>query len=161
MIDPYRWLLYGAFIAALVLGYFAWAEHQQGIGYGRAQAEQTAKDLDADKKARAKESEWQSKMDGLSHDAQKQIDGLQTELSNAGAAADRLRAAAKIAASRSRPSPGAIDTGKNQPSADPIDLFIEVLDRNSRELVAVGGYADRLRISGLACEKAYSALTRD
>lgn len=35
-LNPGRWLLYAAFIGALLLGYNAWADHQQGIGEGRA-----------------------------------------------------------------------------------------------------------------------------
>ncbi|MEO8021054.1 hypothetical protein [Polaromonas sp.] len=47
-----RWLMLLALAGALTLGYFAWADHQQDIGYGKARAEyaKQAKDVD-DKRA--------------------------------------------------------------------------------------------------------------
>lgn len=40
-------IIYAAIAAAVVAAYFGWASHQQGIGYDRRQAEQTAADLRA------------------------------------------------------------------------------------------------------------------
>ena len=77
---------------------------RQAIGYGRATAEQAVRDKAADAAARAKETKWQTKIDEVSNDAQQQIDSLQIDLADAGRAADRLRSAAKIAASRA-PAP--------------------------------------------------------
>lgn len=37
--DPTRWLMAIGMAAALWFGYMAWADHQQGIGYDKAQAE--------------------------------------------------------------------------------------------------------------------------
>ena len=47
-LNPYRWLLVGGLIAALVAGYFAWSSHQQGIGYQKAQSEYTAQAVKTD-----------------------------------------------------------------------------------------------------------------
>ena len=38
------------------------------------------------------------------------------------------------------------------------DLFVELLDRHSRELQEVGEYADRLRAAGLSCERSFDAI---
>ena len=42
LLSPGRWLLLACGITALVLGYFGWADHQQGLGYDKAQAEYAA-----------------------------------------------------------------------------------------------------------------------
>lgn len=39
LLSPTRWLLLACAVAALVWGYFAWADHQQDIGYDKAKAE--------------------------------------------------------------------------------------------------------------------------
>ena len=38
------------------------------------------------------------------------------------------------------------------------NLFVELLDRHSRELQEVGEYADRLRAAGLSCERSFDAI---
>ena len=38
------------------------------------------------------------------------------------------------------------------------NLFVELLDRHSRELQEVGEYADRLRAAGLGCERSFDAI---
>ena len=37
-LSPGRWLLYGAFAASLLLGYFTWRSHERGIGAATVQA---------------------------------------------------------------------------------------------------------------------------
>ncbi len=157
-LNPGRWLLYAALVAALLLGIWRLDESRQQIGYDRATAEQAVRDKAADAAARDKETKWQQDIDGVAYDAQKKIDALETELASAGVAADRLRAAAKIAASRARTNPGPADASTGKPGADPLDLLVAVLDRHSQELVRVGDFADRLRVAGLACERAYDTL---
>ncbi|SFB73937.1 hypothetical protein SAMN05216344_102154 [Polaromonas sp. OV174] len=41
-LNPGRWLLYLALAGALLLGYSAWADHQQDVGYQRAQGKYAA-----------------------------------------------------------------------------------------------------------------------
>jgi len=48
-LSPGRWLLYGAFVAALVLGYFSWRTHERDVGAATVQAR-----WDKDKAAQAK-----------------------------------------------------------------------------------------------------------
>ena len=158
-LNPGRWLLYGALIAALMAGLWRLDLSRQAIGYDRATAEQAVRDKAADVAERAKETKWQAKIDEVSNEAQQQIDSLQINLADAGRAADRLRSAAKIAASRARANPGATAASAGQSCPDTADLLSTLLDRHSAELVEVGGHADRLRIAGLACERAYDGLT--
>jgi hypothetical protein len=48
-LSPGRWLLALGLLLALWLGYHAWADHQQGIGYGRAKTEDAERAKQADK----------------------------------------------------------------------------------------------------------------
>ena len=69
-LNPGRWLLYAAFIGALLLGYNAWADHQQGIGEGRAN------------------TRWQQATDKLKTEARAK---LAAETAKADKATDELR----------------------------------------------------------------------
>ena len=51
-LNPGRWLLYGALVAALVLGYFAWADHIGDVREAKVRAEYQ-KQADTADKARA------------------------------------------------------------------------------------------------------------
>ena len=52
LLSPTRWLLLACCVAALVWGYFAWADHQQDIGYDKAKAEYSRQAQQADTSAR-------------------------------------------------------------------------------------------------------------
>lgn len=69
-LNPGRWLLYAAFIGALLLGYNAWADHQQDIGEARANAR------------------WQQATDKLKTEARAK---LAAETAKADKATDELR----------------------------------------------------------------------
>ena len=157
-LNPGRWMLYAVLIGSMLLGIWRLDVSRQQIGYDKAVAEQAVRDKAADAQARETEAGWKTKIDEVSNDAKQQIDSLQIDLADAGRAADRLRSAAKIAASRARENSGAADPGAGQSCPDTADLLSTLLDRHSAELVAVGGYSDRLRIAGLACERAYDGL---
>ena len=57
-------------------------------------------------------------------------------------------AAQKIAARAKKPNLDPAIASQGQPGADALDLLVEV-----------GGYANRLRVAGVACEKAYDAVS--
>ena len=52
-LNPTRWLVMLGAVAALWFGYMAWADHQQGIGYDKAQAEYAVQAKKADDKREA------------------------------------------------------------------------------------------------------------
>jgi len=110
--------------------------------------------------ARVEESRRETeKQESIRH-AQEQIALAESNAAGARNAADGLRkqVAALVASSRRSPSnPGTTPRGPAAESA--LDLLVNVLDRHSQELVAVGEFADRSRIAGLACEKSYESLT--
>lgn len=155
---PLRLWLYAALIAALMAGLWRLDLSRQAVGYNRATAEQAVRDKAAAAAEREKETKWQAKINEVSNDAQQQIDSLQISLTDAGRAADRLRSAAKVAASRARTNSSVADAGAGKSCPDTADLLSTLLDRHSAELVEVGSHADRLRIAGLACERAYDGL---
>lgn len=80
------------------------------------------------------------------NDAHAQTVAANAAAASAGDAAARLRAQLDKLQRTPRPGPG-------KQGADPLDLLIGMLTRHTGELVAVGRYADQLRISGLACER--------
>lgn len=64
----------------------------------------------------------------------------------------RLRLAAAIAAVRSASAPG------GAPAGDPIGVLADVLDRADARAEVLAEYADRARVAGAACERAYDSL---
>lgn len=68
-LSPYRWLIIGGLIAALIAGYFAWANHQQDIGYERARSEYTATALIEQQKSAKITADWQKQKDEAINDA--------------------------------------------------------------------------------------------
>lgn len=154
---PLRLWLYAALIAALVLGAWRLDVSRQAVGYDRATAEQAVRDKAADAAERKKEADWQTKIDEVSNDAQQQIDSLQIDLADADRAADRLRSAAKVAASRARTNSSVADAGT--PASDPIGVLADVLVKLDERAGIYAEAADRSRIAGVACVQAYEALT--
>lgn len=72
------------------------------------------------------------------------------------AVAVRLRR--ELGALRARHAGGdsaSTDGGTGEPGGDPIGVLAVVLGELDDRAGAVGGYADQLRIAGLACERAY------
>jgi hypothetical protein len=70
-LNPSRWLLYGGLIAALVLGYFAWADHVGDVREAKVRAEYTAIELIATQTARATEQAWQAQLTKAQDEATK------------------------------------------------------------------------------------------
>ena len=167
MIPIRVWLYLGAAGAVLVAA-GAWhlsrvhkAEQAVHAHYAIVLADISAKTAKAAEQFRATETAWQDAIDKETKDAQAKIDEARRDAAAAGAAADGLRAALDRfrAAARAAPDSGAAERGAGQPGGGALDLLAKLLARHSAELVAVAGYADELRIRGLACERAADALT--
>lgn len=109
----------------------------------------------AESREREKERQWSERVTELSTHAQGQINALQADLAASRTASQRMLAAAAATAKRgASQAPPAAGAGPSVGGPDPLDLLVGVLQRHSDELVEVGGYADTLRIAGLACERA-------
>jgi hypothetical protein len=90
-LNPSRWLLYGGLIAALLLGYFAWADRIGDTREATVRAEYTAAALVASEAARAKESAWQTKLQKAQDEATKRQKTLAADAAAARHSADSLR----------------------------------------------------------------------
>jgi hypothetical protein len=90
-LSPYRWLLTGGLIAALVLGYFAWADHVGDRREATVRAEYTAAALVASEAARAKETAWQTQLTKAQNEATQRQKTLAADAAAARHSADSLR----------------------------------------------------------------------
>lgn len=90
-LSPYRWLLLGGLILALVLGVNRWNAHQRDIGYDKAVAEYTAAALVATQAARAKEQALQTKVNEAQHAAKIRETKLAADAGRARSESERLR----------------------------------------------------------------------
>lgn len=132
-LNPYRWLLVGGLIAALLLGYVTWAGHQQAIGYDKAQAEYTAVALAASEAARKKEAELQTKVTKVANE-------LKAEKTKR--AADAVIAAGKLRDFETALDRAAgADTGATARADDPA---VAVARQCARSIVLLDEYAQGL-----------------
>lgn len=114
----------------------------------------------AERAQRAIEAQRVKNVQEIATNAQTEVEALSPVMAAARGAPDRLHIAATSAAQRGAcANAAATAAGTREQGTDPLDLLTGVLDRHSRELVAVGEYADRLRIAGASCEASYDALT--
>lgn len=167
MIPIRAWLILGA--AGVVLAAAGWwhlsrvhkAEQAVHAHYAMVLADISAKTAKAAEQFRQTETGWRDAFDKEARDGRTKLDAARRDAAAAGAAADGLRAALDRfrAAARAAEGAGAAQRGAGEPGGDPLDLLAKLLAGHSAELVAVAGYADELRIRGLACERAADALT--
>lgn len=85
------------------------------------------------------------------------IQKLQADLVVAGDIRERLLERLRYLSSLKYPTikqaPTIGQSGPSERDRSAFDLFINMFDRHSRELVSVGNYADRLKAAGLKCER--------
>jgi hypothetical protein len=135
-LNPYRWLVGLGLVAALVLGYFFWAKHEQGIGEARATtryeaALRTQKDAAAallaseaarTAKATAQLRDFTDHQETADAQHQKDLADLSARLRTAAGAAGRLRdpnapGCGRSSAAPSAAAPAASDAGTDNPAA--------------------------------------------
>lgn len=85
-----------------------------------------------------------------------QIQELQEQLVDTSNSRDALlKRLRNISSTAHCPATQAAETAKRSQSKQDqatFDLFVGMLDRHTRELEEIGGYADKLRLAGLMCE---------
>jgi len=111
---------------------------------------------------RAEEARRVAKVEEQRDIAQNKLDGLALDVAAGRATADRLRI--ELDALRRRGgacNSAAADGSPSQQSVDPIGVLIDVLTRMESDGREVAEYADRLLISGAACEKSYDSIRTD
>src|SRR3972149_6340367 len=132
LLNPGRWLLYGAFLAALMLGVWRLDVSRQQIGYDRAVAEYTKIALKAEQAARAKEQSLQAQILKAENEAKTRETKLAASAAATRRVADSLRsdpaAARRDIASASR---AAVDRYSQTASA--------VLEECTREYETLAG----------------------
>ncbi len=137
--------IYAAIALALIAAYIGWANHQQGIGYDRRQAEQTAADLAATAENRRIEQRRQS------------LAGEITKAKDEKIASINARYVAAINELRNRPErrdPSAGNTANCQGATG-----AELSRRDSEFLAGLAARADTLRAGLQACYLQYDSLT--
>lgn len=106
-------------------------------------------------KVRLIEKQKQQQMETIVNDATLQIVELQGAVDSGGAVSKRLRqelARYRANATNTRSTAGSTST------QDPIGVLIGVLERMESAGGAISEYADKSRIAGSACEKAYDEI---
>ncbi|WP_412479928.1 DUF2514 family protein [Azonexus sp. IMCC34839] len=151
-----------AIALAMALAAVWWNSHnagQQQIGYDRAMGEVAAEQKKIAEAKRLKEIEDQNKANKEAKRAQDQLNDLERQRDSARADADRMRQQYRQAGERGREAIScASGAGKVEPGSDPVGVLTELLIRADARAEEVAGYADRLRVAGIACERTYDAI---
>jgi hypothetical protein len=161
------WLaIIGALLACLMFQQVRVSNARAGADRARAELADTktryaqaAQKAEAD--ARAEEARRTEATRKVVSDAQSQTAAAQAAALDAGRAADglRVRLAQYLASVRQAPgNPGTAGSSAGEQSSDPLDVLSGVLSRMGDDAGRVAAYADRLRVAGSACERAYDSL---
>ena len=147
-LSPYRWLLVAGLIAALIAGYFAWADHIGDIREIQVRKEYTDAAAVKAEENRKITAAWQKQKDEALHEANERA-------IKAKADADRLRATNsglrdELTASRGKLSGASCDSVRNY-AATLSDVFEQCAGRYSD----MAGKADGHSIDSLTLEKAW------
>lgn len=109
--------------------------------------------------ARAEEARRTAAVEEQRDIAQKQAQALEVDVAAAADTAGRLRRELDTLRRRgSTCSATVADGSPGQSGTDPLGMLIDVLEGMESAGREVAEYADRMRIAGMACEGAYSAL---
>ena len=125
----------------------------------RTIADLTAK---AERAVRDEETQRAQKLEAIANDTQKQIDAARVDAAAAARAADSLRQqlARYVAAARATSAnPGTAAPGET--ASDAVSMLADMYASADQRAGEISAYADAARISGLACQAAYLALTGD
>lgn len=165
LLDPRGWL---AAVLALAMAYGAGRWQQSAHDKARFAAERTAAALVAAQArnqavdaVRAEEQRRTFEQRKIVDDATQQAEAARNDKRAADDVARRLqlRVDELLAAARAAGNPGTPRAGAGQPGGDPLDVLVDVLRGADQAAGEMAGYADQLRVRGLACERAYDSLT--
>ncbi|MFY1862070.1 DUF2514 family protein [Achromobacter xylosoxidans] len=121
-----------------------------------AQAQATITAVEA---ARTEERRRTAAVEKARDDAQKQAAAAAADAAGARGERDRLRSRADSLARTAASRDPALAAG-SQAGAAAVDLLAYMLGRAIDRAEALAGFADRARIAGLTCERAYDDLTK-
>jgi hypothetical protein len=112
---------------------------------------------DATQLARKTEQARWAAREGVIDDAKEQAAAATADADSARAAADKLRGQVAVLQRRARDT-AAAGGRPGEPGTDTIGLLAQLYDRMEQDGRAVSGYADQLKIAGLACERISDSL---
>lgn len=165
-LNPYRWLLMGAAVAALLLGAHMLDKSRQAIGERRVQArwdQSVAKQKDAAlAEARDNAKETVRRIDRQTeaqHAHDQDLARARAAAAGADATAGRLRDDLAAFAASNRAARNPSPAGDSSPASTAVDLLAGLLDRMEREGRILAAGLDAARAAGLQCERSYLALT--
>jgi len=158
------WLRYGAAAAVAALAVWVaqgWRYEARIAGMERAWAQERAELAEAarhaEAAARAEEQRRQAAIERVMQDAQKELDAA---LRRERAAADsRVRSAVADYAARHRCPSDPGSTASGEAAGDPIGVLAELLGELDGLAESYAAAADRARVAGFACERAYESIT--
>ena len=154
-------------VVALALSYGAGRVHQHGVDAKVFQAERNKAAFDAARaqiratdEARIEEQRRAKHLSEITNEAKQQAETASADAGRARAESGRLRerVAELVAAGRAAGNSSAAARG--QAAGDPLDVLADVLLRADQRAGDLADFADRARIAGAACERAYGALVR-
>jgi len=158
------WLRYGAVAAGTALAVWvvqSWryeariARMEQTWAQERAELAEAARHAEA--AARAEEHRRQAEIERITQDAQAELDAA---LRRERAAADsRVRSAVADYAARHQCPADSGSAGSGEATGDPIGVLAELLGELDGLAESYAAAADRARVAGLACERAYDSVT--
>ena len=154
-------------IAVLALGVVLGAGFQETrIQSLKAEHAEVLRDL-ADKTAKAQqavlvyEREVNTAFTTIRNQTHETLTALQNQLKDSESARTALLSRLRKLSATPSNSAATSKVGQHKSSVKDsatFDLFVELLDRHSRELQEVGEYADKLRAAGLSCERSFDAI---
>lgn len=113
-----------------------------------------AQSLAAEQAARAEEARKQEAYDEQAKNARAELADREATIAQLADDGDRVRGELASFAKRACAQPKSPLGGKSESGQDPIALLSVLLSRADREAEELAGFADRLRIAGIACERA-------
>lgn len=134
------------------------AQAQRDRAADAAEAERAAREQE--RAHRAQEDRWTLALRKASHDAEHQIEAARADAVRADAAGRRLQQrvdALAAAARRAAAHPAAADAGP--PADDPAGVLADLQRRADEAAGLMARVADERGAAGLACERAFDALT--
>lgn len=115
---------------------------------------------EAEAEARETERRWTAAMEDVANEHQTQIAQARADADAAASAGERLRQrVAELAAGCRRAAGGTAVAGAGQAAQPGVDLLADVQRRLDEAADRIARHADEARAAGLACERAYGALT--
>lgn len=159
LLNPKLWIALAIALALGLSGAFIYRAGKAVVrndfdAYKLAQQEQR---ILADRANALRAAARQTAVDKEARDGQIRIAAVENELVGARADGERMRSAYRAAADRARALSRFASAGPSQPDPDPLGVFAVLLERAEAREEIVRGYADRLRVAGSICERAWDA----